>query len=487
MLLIIVLSFQFVIGNRAKKGEAALLTLTGNTIIQNNTRCPASIDSVTKIGTCTTAAVELNSSTELTLDGGGSANKYQYIMRGASTFKSLTIQNYAVVTHEPLLVADINADRVTVNSSGAIKKVDITVDGDLTLANYGSINVDGKGYPGGVLSGVCDIHKYGGSGSGWIVGDAKQQGYGLGGGAGVLEEDSRRTTVGGGGALGGLGGAPSTSGDEYIPNANAAAKNSSSSLQYGSGGGAVMSSSDKDNGVYVNCSDPHSNGSAGGGAIQLYVRNVIKIPVNTSISANGSNGINVGEDAYKGSGSGGWIKIVAFNAESSGSPISVAAGIGNNSITGLGELVMPMPSPPLFNISAKGGDSAYVQYGGGSGGRIEFSFAKMSSSVQKTLTPIDRGNTVGCDHTTRLGCNSAFSPYALRKDDFIKVTIAISNEGTSNLGLTDDWLQTRYQIPNYKCVPQVNTISPSTPIVDPLTWTSLPSGTTEVSYECKVQ
>jgi hypothetical protein len=370
---------------------------------------------------------------------------------------------------------------------GRWKKVDIQVSNDFII-NNSEINVDTKGYPGGIIEigsgGTCN----------WQT-SLQKNGFGpYGGEAGSAGWDSGRARGSGGSNAGRGYDGESSSGEggiKYDP-PRPGSYRGTKIFDFGSGGGAV-----KDGG-WDNTGDPCLDGGDGGGRIHLKVDGKLELDVNSKITANGQNGkaVNSTDDklARSGGGAGGTIFIDAptISFPYKGTPSSVepgvlndAEGIGVHSVSGFG-------NNATYNLFAIGGSSAadatYKGAGGGGGMIYVEKPAKNNITVKKILEPVGRPRT-----TT----NIDFNPYALKADDRIRVRLTIANI-SGNINLSDDLLSTatapvkRCDISgtptairgNYNAVNRNTTVTPYK--LDFTGITPDASGVAEIVYLCDV-
>ena len=198
--------------------------------------------------------------TEMTIGNGGTFN-----LNTSLTLQNLTIQSGGVLSHSP-----------------GNPNFNLTILNDLTIESGGSINVNGKGYPGG---------------------EAKANGQGPG--AGIYGA----AYAGSGAGYGGKGG------NDYNGDPGGSAYGSlTEPTDLGSGGGGSYAGS----------------GGAGGGKIKLTVSGTLTL--NGSITANGADGVANADGLGNrdgGGGSGGSIWIVVGILTGSGS-ISANGGSGDS-------------------------------------------------------------------------------------------------------------------------------------------------------------
>jgi hypothetical protein len=191
---------------------------------------------------------------------------------GKHSFKSLTVQNGGVVTHD---------SQSSANFAGGMN---LTIAGNCTITVGSSINATGRG---------------------WAGGASGQRAHGSGAG----KSDTSGSWPGGGGAYGGEA--------LYTPVASGGAVYDDLTLKtptdLGSGGGSGYA------GSYA--------GGAGGGAVQLSVGGTLQ--VDGALVADGANGND------SGAGSGGSLYLTVGTLSGSGY-ISASGGTGNNGGAGSG-------------------------------------------------------------------------------------------------------------------------------------------------------
>lgn len=396
----------------------------GNYLINGQSICRANI--VGSNWACTTGftTTTISATEDVIFDGGGVANKYQFVTRGNPHFKNLTIQNYAVVTHEALvqLYNDFNvASPYDLTSNGQAKKVDLLIDEDLTLISGGSINVNGKGYPGGVAAGG--------------------NGYGLGASIGLVSSTNPTTGAGYGGNGGG---ASVTNGGLSYPTSYNSDVFQDSQFYHGSGSG----------GSSISFATPVSVvGAKGGGRVHLKIGNGLYIKDAVSnILANGEDGTRAFDGGICGAGSGGasggtiWIESSLIST--TGTSYSVAGGA--SSVPGAVGFASIDASFILHNINATGGLGAEgcngsLRYGGGGGRLVAKRIIDQPITIKKTLEPIARGSI------------TFFNPYALQKGDIIQINLEVSNLIPGNLHIEDEVLKVPYN-DNVYCKYQENSL-----------------------------
>lgn len=419
------------------------------------------------------------------------------------TFKSLSIEGGAVLTHHAVTVDDMLQD-LNKNKSLAdetiglarLKKVDLVVTGDVTIEAGSRIDATNRGYPGanpGTLDGNSD------------------NGYGRGGGIGQPCTD-KGNCQGSGAGYGGKG----RDGSEAQYPGGATYDEDLSDFDFGSGGGGAK-----------NTDSPtwYWFGGSGGGRVRIDAGAIVLKPaVGTTpsgkIVANGWGGINNAWSEYtrsqSGGGSGGSIviKIKQQSADSyfvSAGTESKYAGTGTVKLVGAS---VQNTDLVLANISAGGGgndDAANTNtcpepngHGGlcgglsgkgGGGGRIYIEKAVSPAiSVKKVLVPEMR-NGITVTPTTK------FNPYALQVNDIIRVEIYLGSYfGTTDL--KDEFMKTSagakcayYSYGSYGPDPTPSSPVPTTASAS-ISWSGLSSGTyaatsagagAPIVYYCKIQ
>jgi len=197
-------------------------------------------------------------------------------------------------------------------------KLVFTVTDTLSVGAAGKIDMEGKGYGGGIST-----RPFGGSptGRGAATGTTTANG---GGGAGK----NLNTFYGGGGSYGSKGG--------YVPYAGLILFNEGADF-FGSGeNGATYGSSDFTTQLYLGSGggfgDTSRTGGAGGGGIKIMTA-VLSLASGSQILARGSSGYQ-----YGGSGSGGTIVLNATTLSNNGGTISVRGGRNSVTAGGVGYL-----------------------------------------------------------------------------------------------------------------------------------------------------
>lgn len=337
-------------------------------------------------------------------------------------FKSLTLEEKAILTHDAVTIPELISDDSNSNKSlaeettgtGRWKKVDIETVGDLIIKDTSSINVSGKGYPGGVF---CNVSGSDACTGGTSTTANNRLGYGPGGGyGGVLPQVLPMPYCAYGASYGSFGTYKNdciTLLDSGIPKYGSSDLTSPNSFEFGSGGGGLKLP------VGSNSSD---SGGAGGGRIKLIVGGTFNLSSANIISANGGSSTCFGTTPAScgGGGSGGSILVKAkhFSITDIGTALSIGVGQPNNPLTAQPGSVLSDVYLPIY-FQAKGGDggvSGSSQGGGGGGGRIMVKKLVNDSvpTVKKTLTPVARD-----------GSAADFDPYTLQKNDTIKISLEV--------------------------------------------------------------
>lgn len=382
-------------------------------------------------------------------------------------FNSLKLQNNALVSHQALVIADMDQD---MDQNGSLanddaipaqrKKVEITSYGDLTISTGSKIDVSGKGYPGGY---------------------SDQKGYGQGGGMGTNCVGTCGDQWAGGAGYGGAGA------NNIVPFGQPY-NTDNRVFDFGSGGGGAHAHSN--NGLFNNHKDIYATGGSGGGRVKLVVYG--KLTISSAFSdviSDGMNGtLNDGGvsdvenlHAYSGGGAGGMINLSAsqYLLPPNLLPAKISGGVSGGQ-NGIAKTDIYLPE--IFSII--GGNGGASQGNSGAGGRliVKYINTDFTPNIQKTLTPIMRG-----------GSGNAFDPYSLQSGDRIKVTLRLSNIQSTTM-IKDTWLREA----SSECAPVDGTVSLNpdgyrqgeTPYADPLQWTiqaqALPSDETIINYDCVV-
>jgi len=408
----------------------------------------ATLKSVCYINSGTSIPASCENS-DVIIDGNGVANSVVIATSGSHHYASMEIMNKAVLTHDPIQISEIDTTKLPtdpnyLNANGKNKKVDLVIAGDLIL-DGGSIDVSGKGYPGGR--------------------GAYENGYGPGGGHYKRLRYCGSVHSGGGGH-GGRGGNGQTTGgiqNDSLP----------FPIDYGSGGG----------GGHCWEKGSFAYGGNGGGYIKIQAESIIFANNSSSILANGADGSGTGS-SKGGGGAGGSIilqGVIVQSAILSGTEASnVGGNLGYNSRGDDG----PAISGEFLNIHADGGSEPTYRYaGGGGGGIISINLQSTSMSIKKVLSPKER--PAGTPNTN-------FNPYSIQKGDVIKVWLfgTMFSPGFSTR-ITDELFTSS---DGTKCVPQDDGTWSDDPIDSNFTNNKIEwnkeaglDGTLEIHYDCKVQ
>lgn len=398
-------------------------------------------------------------------------------------FRSLVLQNGAVLTHASVAVGDMSQDTsyggpnndgsLSGNTGGTArwKQVNITTDGDLSIGSGSQINVDTKGYPGTVT-----------------------RSYGPGGGENA-KYGTQEGSVGQGGGYGGHGADGSGAGPKGLSGGNIVPSDDISLLEFGSSGGTGLPDDAS-----------AARGGNGGGRIFLDVGS-LNLAGNSSISANGEVRSEAAGPNWGGSGSGGSVKIIMRSDYSGSMPVAEALGgtytngsDGSIKTVNASVLTGTLAGPIITANGAWYVPTGRSERGGGGGGRIYIQKIQSSSvTINKKLEAVYRPSA---------NPHSAFNPYALQKDDIIKVVFTVSSiTGSTAFGLSDVYLvlptntdataTCKYFTGKAGGTGDALVPDPPSPINNPLAdnyieWTGLNSATynatgKSVSYYCKVQ
>jgi hypothetical protein len=408
----------------------------------------------------------------------------------------LRVYNYAMLTHQPIIDTDMLQDTAAYggvsgnlslaeNTTGTArnKKIDLEVATEVTLDNGGRINADALGYLGGTVN-DCTTDSTSAS--------ELTDGTGPGAGKKTYKGGGGGTMYGGGGGFEGNGGNGSGGDATYTGLGGiyptAMKTDVAYELEFGSGGGSAYThdwTGDPPFGGGNNYAC--SNGGAGGGRIKIHTETIKILSSNSSIGASGGNYSDIRQvdnTAHGGGGSGGTVILEAnslyYEDTDLMAPSAVAAGSSN---AGVGLIFNNFDSNVTFNFFASAGNAASGSVGGGGGGRILIrKVADAQVSIRKELIAVDRP-----------GVGAVFNPYALRKDDVIKVKLTIGSFSKA-IDIRDDFLSipgsttaTCIYItgdPSYPAVPAPDDVQATY-----LAWASVfsPLGGTELSYHCRVQ
>ena len=414
---------------------------------------------------------------------------------GTNHFKSLTMGANATISHFALTTTEASTCDANANfsildagdtSSGPCtyarsKKVEIILDGNLTLASNAKIDVTGKGYPGGFFA---------------LDGGTSGRAYGPGSGGNAVAIDHSSGT---GGSFGGFGKRTLAAGQVTGVGTIYNYLNGSGDLEWGSGGGAVYWAGGGDYSGSV--------GGNGGGRVKIQCA-TLTINPGSYISADGGTGNpNGGQiDIAAGGGSGGaiWINANAINTslvkstDSNVFPTKFTASVDGGRNTNLasvnfgndGVIKTVDAVGELFQISAKGGDSlkgdrTMATGNGGGGGWIVIDRNPLQPiTIKKTLLPVQRYFEVGdviCDIATPGTNRNCFNPYALQKLDRIRVNLEVTNYIAGSITMTDEMLHVPYNAAIY-CHYEVGTVYANGVQVNPATVSSPSAPNFEVSW-----
>jgi len=215
-------------------------------------------------------------------------------------FDNVTIKNGAVVTHRS--VSEVPA------AEFSYAKLYWTLTGSLTLESNGKINVDGKGYAGGTVTGGCPVN-------GGIATDGAGP---AGGGGKAATVNNGDYAFAGSGANAGNGGSYIGNGLQFLGGTGYIDRmNPTQGFSPGAGGGGTYARRALAN-TYISC----FNGGAGGGRILIDSLQGINIAAGSTITANGLSsvktadaGSNPNDADHKvsagGAGAGGYIYLIA--------------------------------------------------------------------------------------------------------------------------------------------------------------------------------
>jgi len=287
-------------------------------------------------------------------------------------FDNVTISNGAAVTYSGLTAAETNK---TI-ASAAKKKIDWVLTGNLELNGGATINVNGKGYIGGLtMANTSDktCHRSGES-------ITPANGNGTGGGTAAMSTKAVPfPAYAGSGANAGKGGSyingSTVDFAGGLPYQNAA--NASDTFDFGSGGGGAYSSTDR-SGYYAAC----YAGGNGGGRVRIVAGGTITIAASSKITAKGMLSVlegtylgkgMLGASPAGGAGAGGTIVLSAsgYNLQNAGGP-SADAGTAANILYrgGNGETSGTMNTSLIATGGDSGAESVNVNATSGGGGVI---------------------------------------------------------------------------------------------------------------------
>ena len=388
-------------------------------------------------------------------------------------FASLTIRNNAILTHNPITIPDmasaVGGSLVNATTgTGRWKKVDIILSGGLTIEGGGSINVDGKGYPGGY--------------------SGHTKGYGPGGGS------FTSGNAGGGGGYGGHGGQGGHDSGNSFGKGGIIYDSMANPSEWGSGGGGGSSlgrSGGAGGGfvrvvaasVYFSTSNAmvargaygkyDKAGAGSGGTINLTAAlfSVNMAPA-VIIDASGNNGGYIPVE-NGGHGGGGRVAIAATNFQGvdPNDLMTTTNYISNTS--GIVGSPRYNNSGPAINLASYDNSTQSVLINFGERGTVYIPIVSSGgSNIKKKLIPISRAGS------------ASFNPYALQVDDVIKVEITVPLTSVG-MNVTDEFLKT----PSGNKCAYFGSDSPAAfSTTDPIVWRVDASGTdVKFSYQCKVE
>ncbi len=224
---------------------------------------------------------------------------------GQHKFNSLRVTSSGIITHDPILVTDVQTDKTSLTTSGADKKVDLIVKGTTTIDPGGKFDVSGKGFPGAdptLITANCALGNCG-----------KGNGPGAGTSHGTYDEYSVAAGAGHGGK-----GANGRTNASILTAVLGGVKYDASTgpVIPGSSGGSVKRWRHGNSNV--------GTGGKGGGVIHLQTRSFVASPNATVILANGAGPATGSCDTWAvcaGSGSGGSVFIEITNKSLQGSNV----------------------------------------------------------------------------------------------------------------------------------------------------------------------
>ncbi|MFA6963551.1 MAG: hypothetical protein WC227_02455 [Patescibacteria group bacterium] len=291
---------------------------------------------------------------------------------GPHNFTNLTVKNSGTVTHDALAQ---NETIIADNSS--TKMVNLNVSGRLLLESGGKINVDGKGYAGGVRD---DVNGDGpGGGGGHFAGEftLEYDTFGAGGSNAGWGGNGAYDTSDSGGATGITGPSPYPS--FLLPQ-----------YQYGSGGGYAF--------AHRTGGSAESFGGSGGGRIKINA-DTIELSGSSFISANGTSSVaqqdrnqNNKKVAGGGAGGGGYISItVSKYLASTQSGVDPSGNVKAGQLTSgskgtVGQITAGLSNYAyLYAVHAYGGDAldgteATNSGGTGGGGYVSITTSSFAST-----------------------------------------------------------------------------------------------------------
>lgn len=482
--ILVAFAFQLMVSNGAKKASAA--TIHGGTLASPSSISAsygADTDLILDSGYFDASKVTVWDNTDTTPGSvhtaGAACSAATAAVNGhcntKRTFKSLTLQNGAVLTHAAVTVDDMRQAiggrsgslASVATGSARLKKVEIIVNGLLKIDGTSSIDVTGRGYPGGASFGCPTVTSE-------IYTDPFKtyfDGFGPGNGIGGWSLQNTDWGFGGGGGYGGNGqngsyrDVSSIAGGHFYGSDNP----KDTYFEFGSGGGGY---------AVGGCARIGAGGS-GGGRISI-VTNSIEIASGGKILANGAVGKNENSDnkTRGGSGSGGTV-FIQFTATEINTNLNATVSALPTAQDGSFRLVgVNTSASAQISISANGGERL-VDNAAGGGGRvyIEKLVSSGGISIKKWLTPVSRNGTP----------DQKFNPYDLQKGDTVLVHIFLGNY-TGSTTLKDDFLSGS----GAKCAFVSSGTDGYSKTSTSISWNGLDAATyangqNEINYTCNVQ
>lgn len=394
-LAVVALVSNLIVSKNPKGTKAFAITIDYDATLYNNVACNV-------LSVCTAIGV----GDDLVI--GNPAQAVTVTMSGANRFKSLKVENNAVVTHEGITVNAADGDS-TDQRFLSNNKVELILSEGLDLRSGGRIDVSGKGFQ------PNDSYRWDGA--------PPMKNEGPGGGWAVWRYHNENTPAGGAG-YGGRGGPGDPTGGAP-DSGRGAVYLSDPPIRAGSSGG---NADGREMG--------NSRGGAGGGRVHI-VANTVAIDSTSGIYANGNAGQKNSQYTAGGGGSGGsiWIQLTGDQADYLQAESNGSTGYGGENST------------PVFhnfseaeiaaNVQANGGSAHFGGWGGGGGGRILIERIHPDRvSIQKILYPVSRG---GVECASRTNC---FNPYAMQAGDVIDVSITLSPlDYTGEVTVFDEYLR----------------------------------------------
>jgi hypothetical protein len=307
---------------------------------------------------------------DITVDAGG-----VLIINSPAEFQAGTVQGL-LIANSPLTFSSLNLTGTLfhyVNTTTEAYKIDITTTGDLTIANTAIINLNGRGFAGGV----------------------EGNGYGPGGGRGGTGGSSGQRP-GGGAGHGGVGETKYYAGgvaygSETSPvNLGSGGGGSYSGNQGGAGGGAIklVSGGTLSLGAAISANGTHNDNAGGdgsGGSIYLIAE---------TLDGNGNLSAIGGTNTYGGDGAGGRIAIWSGNSSYSGSASVLSGGTA-----GAGTYFTEFTGPEVVvEEICSTAENGCTEYGEGVDPQEAYSVNKISGTVDESDTSLDSA-TVAIEDT----------------------------------------------------------------------------------------